>query len=496
MSDSTDALTVVRAHFDEVLMDHIRSIVDMDALPPGLVLNISTIASLVVLMEREAEIDEFAESPPERYTRESFLVDIRDIGLGTDIGILSGLNPLLDSGLVTEAEDGSLKAGVTAQKMMQVVNTLFPGMQGMNFVAYTVQTIDEVVSDRKDLHDAKRFFLQTLKMHSLAGQVSELSRDRMGDQKKGTFVSKPKKPASAEWNRNVLQKLSRLRSQRGAFKSDEFNIREVFGAESGKEIPEQVPELPPDEPETIAAEVSSEAESVEAPPAAPELSPELPPAPAAPELTPELPPAPAAPELAPELPPAPAAPELAPELPPAPAAPELAPELPPAPAAPELSPELPPAPAAPELSPEPPPAPAAPELSPVSDSEEEEDEQEILDDEDIEARIAAFENKLALTCPICKNGKLQVNQTEKGKVFYDCSLASCHFISWSQPFHYPCPTCANPFLVAFVTKEGKEGLKCPRATCDYSQDARMNPEEFQRKKKKKRKIVRRVRRKS
>jgi hypothetical protein len=47
-----------------------------------------------------------------------------------------------------------------------------------------------------------------------------------------------------------------------------------------------------------------------------------------------------------------------------------------------------------------------------------------------------------------------------------------------------------------MTKEGAEGLKCPRATCDYSQDARINPEEYQRKKKKKRKIVRRVKRKA
>ncbi|TYT75644.1 type I DNA topoisomerase [Desulfobotulus mexicanus] len=481
MSDSTDALTVVRAHFDEVLMDHIHTIVDMDALPPGLILNISTIASLVVLMEREAEIDEFSESPPERYTRESFLVDIRDIGLGTDIGILSGLNPLLDSGLVTEVEDGRLKAGITAQKMMQVVNTLFPGMQGMNFVAYTVQTIDEVVSDRKDLHDAKRFFLQTLKMHSLAGQVSELSKDRMGDQKKGTFVSKAKKPASAEWNRNVLQKLSRLRSQRGAFKSEDLNIREVFGVESAKEIPEQMPEPPLSEAEINSFEAPAVAEPVEEPSA-----------PAVPEPEEEMPPIAAVQEVVEEPPSAPAVPEPEEESPPIAAVQEVVEEPPSAPAVPEPEEESPVLSSSAVVSE---PIETAAETSSLSDQEED-DEPEILGDDDIEARIAAFEDNLALTCPMCKNGKLQVNKTEKGKVFYDCSLTSCHFISWSQPFHYPCPTCANPFLVAFVTKEGNEGLKCPRATCDYSQDARMNPEEFQRKKKKKRKIVRRVKRKS
>ncbi|MCW7754081.1 topoisomerase DNA-binding C4 zinc finger domain-containing protein [Desulfobotulus sp. H1] len=491
MSDSTDALTVVRAHFDEVLGEHITTILDMDALPAGLVLNIATIVSLVLFVERESERDEFSDSPPLRYTRDSFFLDIREIGLGADSGVMGGLEPLLNSGLVKETEDGFLKPEPLAHKMLQVINTLFPGMQGMNFVAYVVQTIDEVVSDRKDLHDAKRFFLQTLQMHSLAGQVSELSRDRVANPKKGTVVTRDKRAVSTEWNRNVLQKLSRLRSQRGASRTEELQIREVFIPDRNEDEDPEAPSSGSGEKEELVSPVSSEvhafAEDFSVPSPVIELSEmeesadeSLAEDSAVPVQTGVL--------LADPVTEVPDEEELAPssEEPPASSDNEEV-------AVPDFDPE--------PVSVQEASAPSEAFLPPETDvgrpeEENQESLEEVMDDRDIEARIAAFEETLALTCPLCKTGKLQENQTEKGKVFYDCSQSSCHFISWSQPFHYPCPTCANPFLIAFTSADGKEGLKCPRATCDYSQDERINPEEYQRKKKKKRKIVRRVKRKA
>ncbi|MDY0161650.1 hypothetical protein [Desulfobotulus sp.] len=502
MSTSTDALTVVRAHFDEVLADHIRKIVDLDALPSGLTLDIATIASLVLIAEREEEIRQFSDSPPERYTRTSFMIDIRDIGLGSDAGMASGLDPLLASSLVTENAQGELKAEITAQKMLQVVNTLFPGMQGMNLVAYMVQTIDEVVSGRKDIYDAKRFFLQTLNMHSLAGQVSELSREREDSSKKGTFVTKTRKNVSPEWHRSVLQKLGRMRSERGAFRSEDMQVREIFG---GGE-PSAEPEIPksPSQAEPFEPEIAKSPSQVEP------FEPEIPKSPSQVEpFEPEIPRSPSQAEpFEPEIPRSPSQAEpFEPEIPKSPSqVGPFEPEVPKEPFTPPRTPEVSDpalAPASPRPVPEDIPQAEVKTAPPIPQREEDEAEEDEGDEEesaagdaDIEARIAAFEEALALTCPLCKTGKLQVNQTEKGKVFYDCSQSTCHFISWSQPFHYPCPTCGNPFLVAFMTKEGAEGLKCPRATCDYSQDARINPEEYQRKKKKKRKIVRRVKRKA
>lgn len=93
-----------------------------------------------------------------------------------------------------------------------------------------------------------------------------------------------------------------------------------------------------------------------------------------------------------------------------------------------------------------------------------------LHDKEIEDRIATFEEYLAMTCPLCGKGKIQVRETSKGKRFYECSQDGCYFISWGKPYHLTCPECRNNFLIEAVSAERKKFLKCPRATCNYTQN--------------------------
>ena len=89
--------------------------------------------------------------------------------------------------------------------------------------------------------------------------------------------------------------------------------------------------------------------------------------------------------------------------------------------------------------------------------------------QDIEKRIAEFEGKLSLQCPICKTGVIAQNRTSSGKSFFKCTSVNCNFISWGKPFHITCPQCENPFLVEVTGKDGIPMLKCPRATCAHWQ---------------------------
>jgi len=91
-------------------------------------------------------------------------------------------------------------------------------------------------------------------------------------------------------------------------------------------------------------------------------------------------------------------------------------------------------------------------------------------DDDIEKRITAFEEDLALECPICKQSKIQAEETAMGKTFYRCLAKNCNFISWGKPYHILCLQCNNPFLVETSDKAGKTILKCPRSTCRYRQN--------------------------
>ena len=91
------------------------------------------------------------------------------------------------------------------------------------------------------------------------------------------------------------------------------------------------------------------------------------------------------------------------------------------------------------------------------------------DDEEIAARIAAFEKELALVCPLCKTSALKEQTTAAGKVFYTCTSSQCNFISWGRPHQIPCPRCKNSFMVEVSDAEGQVFLKCPRATCQHRQ---------------------------
>jgi hypothetical protein len=93
-----------------------------------------------------------------------------------------------------------------------------------------------------------------------------------------------------------------------------------------------------------------------------------------------------------------------------------------------------------------------------------------ISDQRIEERIAAFEEDLAMQCPMCLANKVQAKETTLGKTYYMCTEKDCHFISWGKPYHLACPECQNPFLVEKRGRDGKTTLKCPRATCSYWQN--------------------------
>lgn len=107
--------------------------------------------------------------------------------------------------------------------------------------------------------------------------------------------------------------------------------------------------------------------------------------------------------------------------------------------------------------------------SKVEQAPEQEEEDAVVDDEAIAAKIAAFEKELALVCPSCKISVLKEEKTAGGKLFYSCTSDKCNFISWGRPHQIPCPRCKNPFMVEVADAEGNMILKCPRATCQHRQ---------------------------
>jgi ssDNA-binding Zn-finger/Zn-ribbon topoisomerase 1 len=95
---------------------------------------------------------------------------------------------------------------------------------------------------------------------------------------------------------------------------------------------------------------------------------------------------------------------------------------------------------------------------------------QVKDDEDIEKKIAEFEEQLGMTCPLCRTAGIRANETARGKIYYHCINKDCNFISWGKPYYITCPRCSNSFLVEASNSVGKAILKCPRATCHHWQN--------------------------
>ena len=74
---------------------------------------------------------------------------------------------------------------------------------------------------------------------------------------------------------------------------------------------------------------------------------------------------------------------------------------------------------------------------------------------------------LDITCPKCKEGKMALKKSKKGKIFYGCdNYPKCDFATWDKPINEFCPTC-NSILVE--TKKGR--IKCSSKTCDYKKES-------------------------
>ena len=70
-------------------------------------------------------------------------------------------------------------------------------------------------------------------------------------------------------------------------------------------------------------------------------------------------------------------------------------------------------------------------------------------------------------CPVCKHGILSVNRTPAGKDMYVCSDSVCEFIAWAKPYAIDCPLCGSPFLIQKKDRAGNVNLRCPVAGCSY-----------------------------
>lgn len=446
----------VRNQLDEILAKEITAFIDVDSNMVLMSFNLATISCITISVDREREIKAYADSPPERFNRKTLTSELVDIGLDQDDYLDNAVSSVLRSGYLTTLSNGELKAEMPAFMMVGFLDSMFPGMQGLNLIAFILQINDEVNSGRKRLDFAKQSFETTLKTRGVS-VTKDRAQERATEMVKGVHkaVTVQSKQISARLKREKLNRLSQLmktRRQRTDGYHEKVRIQNLFdkgptpeeieaekqkardveeaaqkAAELAKELAEKEKQIK--EAEDIAQELAEQLKIIEEKEKAAEEAQAH---------------AIAVQEKAEAL----AAREQ-----------EMA----------EKEARL--------LALE-------EELKRREEEVRKEAEAKELaarqaekatDQNDIESRIAAFEQTLAMPCPLCSNGRVEEKTTDKGKIFYSCDQKECRFVSWDKPYHFECPLCKNPYLIEFITPSGTPGLKCPRASCTYSQDNLLAP---------------------
>ncbi|MBW1739560.1 MAG: hypothetical protein JRJ42_00330 [Deltaproteobacteria bacterium] len=474
----------VRRAIDQVLIKHIERLLGTSYGIGALPMNTATISCLVLLVERENEIETFPSTPPERYTHETLLEGLVELGLEPDGDLQTALQDMIQKGYIEVTPDGTFLAKKPATTMIQLFDRIFPGMPGMNFVAYLVQTMDEVVSGRKDLVSGISQLDQTLQMHGVPLSKQTTRRQGVGQKpsEKVTTRGKGKGPSiqaktPSEFFRRLQagkmfqrspQPAGQPRILTAAGEARQFEIKELFSLKEDKSTaaaaaPTETlqlhePEISKEEP----LKTDQEKSPLEPPPSAESERPYE----DVETLLKKAPDTLSQPDSEQQ--------DLAAETADAHAVLE---DVPPEQEMPLIS------------------EPVVQEAGLLTDTEEafetkpdqteeaasavetehetdivSEEHETIGADDTVERRIAAFEEDLAMLCPVCKTGKIVEKRTAKGKLFYQCPNKDCIFVSWGKPYHIVCPQCKNPFLVETTDRNGKTILKCPRATCRHQQN--------------------------
>jgi len=478
----------VNTQLDEILAREITSFIDVDSDAAMMSFNLATISCITLIVEREREIRQYTDFPPERYQLEGFTSELVDIGLEKGDNLETAIRSSLKNGYISEDEKGEFKAEMPSFMMAGFLDSMFPGMQGMNLIAFVLQMNDEVISGRKTLELAKQSFESTLKSRGVsvsrdhaqkrASEMASGDQTAFGQTKE---ISAKLKKIKKE-NIDRLSTLMKTRKKRSDEYTQKVQVTDVFDkGPSKQEIAAQKAEMEKAEALAIKeAELEQQlAERDERVKRAEETAEK-----AAQQLK-ELEEKELALNAAQEKAEALAAREA-----------QMA----------EKEAEL-----------------KAMEER-IRQKEEEHARQEneskvqeakaqeakiqetnapeasLTSEEDIESRIAAFESELSMPCPLCGKGKIEEKTTEKGKLFFSCSKPDCRFVSWDKPYHFECPLCKNSFLIELATNGDTKGLKCPRASCSYTQKNLLDPKQNMAaaaaglQPKKKRRVVRRKRR--
>ena len=158
------------------------------------------------------------------------------------------LRELTEGGYLNIAQDGGFVAKPPVLSMTQLLDRVFPGMPGLNLVAYMVQTMEEVLSGRKELAIALSQLDQTLQMQGTALSKAPARPEDSQKRSKTNTAPQQKKLSPQEAMSLLMSQAKHQRKEKAAPEAVAASIwmpeavpsrRESGQSEQSKPLPEE-----------------------------------------------------------------------------------------------------------------------------------------------------------------------------------------------------------------------------------------------------------------
>jgi len=159
----------VRKQFEDALRKHVRRLAGISHEFSNILMSLDllTLSCTVLIVEKEKELHLNKEENPKRYTEDSLLHALAELGLDDRKKVRLCLQVLMQKKYILDTQEG-LAATEPAFKLVMFFDTIFPNMPGLSLVAYFNQIGEEILSKRKTIDLAVAQINKTLQTQGVS----------------------------------------------------------------------------------------------------------------------------------------------------------------------------------------------------------------------------------------------------------------------------------------------------------------------------------------
>ncbi|CAN2040621.1 putative DNA topoisomerase I [Candidatus Magnetomoraceae bacterium gMMP-15] len=146
----------VRKQLDRILSEHVRRLAGTTHEFGAMLfsMDLITLSCIILIVEREKEIELSPSDDSERYTEETLLKTLAEFDLNHKKDVNRNIRNMVQTDYLGISENQTFVPRKIAYKLVQLFDNIFPKMVGRNLMAYFNQATGEVLAGNKDIDSA------------------------------------------------------------------------------------------------------------------------------------------------------------------------------------------------------------------------------------------------------------------------------------------------------------------------------------------------------